>query len=225
LPGLQSLLFLAFLLLLLPSAAIRSARRLRMAGTEGTPRPVPSRVRVWSSSLALQGMLLLAAWYTGRGFDYRIFHASAIGAAEIGAAVATLGILFLLRARIRARRPAEERKNLAVYRLSPRTPLEWTLWTATVLVASVAEEAAYRGVGMSILWYSLGNPWLAAPICAAAFALAHAVQGWRSMVAIFQIGLLMHALVAVAGTLVLAMAVHAAYDCVAGVLIARENGA
>jgi len=91
-----------------------------------------------------------------------------------------------------------------------------------VLVASVAEEAAYRGVGMSILWYSLDNPWAAALLCATAFALALWVQGWRSAIAIFQIALVLHALVEVTGTLVLAMAVHAIYDFVAGSRIARE---
>jgi membrane protease YdiL (CAAX protease family) len=92
----------------------------------------------------------------------------------------------------------------------------------TVLVAGVAEEMAYRGVTMTILWYALGNPWAAALVCAVAFALAHATQGWKSGVIIFVIGLLMHGLVAITGTLVPAMIVHVAYNLIAGGLIVRE---
>jgi membrane protease YdiL (CAAX protease family) len=92
-----------------------------------------------------------------------------------------------------------------------------------VLAASVAEEAAYRGVGMSILWYYLGNPWLAALLCAAAFSLGHSTQGWKSASVIFAMALAFHGLVALTGTLVLAMVVHAIYDFVAGDRIRRDT--
>ncbi len=51
----------------------------------------------------------------------------------------------------------------------------------------VAEEIGYRGVAMSILWYSLGSRWLAGFICAAAFAAAHWIQGAKSGVVLFAI--------------------------------------
>lgn len=89
-------------------------------------------------------------------------------------------------------------------------------------MASVREEIAYRGVAMSILWYSLGNPWIAALICAIAFAAAHWAQGAKSGVFIFFLALMMHGLVAITGTLILAMVVHGIYDFVAGYLISRE---
>ena len=111
---------------------------------------------------------------------------------------------------------------MLVYFIAPRSPREWLLWTGTVLVASVAEEAAYRGVGMSILWYALGNPYAAVAICSAAFALAHWTQGWKSAAVIFVMALVMHALVAFTGTLILAMLVHGIYDLVAGYFIAKE---
>jgi membrane protease YdiL (CAAX protease family) len=109
-----------------------------------------------------------------------------------------------------------------VYKLAPRTPRQWALWALAIACASIAEEAFYRGVGMSILWYSLGNPWISALLCAAAFAVAHSVQGLRSTVFIGLIALVKHALVAITGTLLLAMLVHAVYDLIAGWLIARE---
>jgi membrane protease YdiL (CAAX protease family) len=137
-------------------------------------------------------------------------------------AAAALLACFALRQVLRALQPEEQRRRMMVYFLAPRSPREWVGAMAAILVASVAEEAAYRGIGMTILWYWLGNPWLAATLCAFAFALAHWVQGFRSGVFIFALALVMHALCVLTGTLVLAMIVHALYDFVAAGLIARE---
>jgi membrane protease YdiL (CAAX protease family) len=169
-----------------------------------------------------QGALLLLAWLTGRSFDYHLFLVGSLGAREILAAFAALAACFVLRSLARAFRSEEERRKMAVYLLAPRSPREWALWTGTVMLASVAEEAAYRGVGMSILWYSLGNPWAAAFICATAFSLAHWAQGWKSAAVIFALAMVMHGLVALSGTLVLAMMVHATYDFVAGYRIGQD---
>lgn len=170
----------------------------------------------------MQCVLLFLAWRTGSGFDFDIFAAPAVTARDAVTALAALAACFVLRSLARSIHSEEERRRLMVYSLAPRTPREKALRTATVLVASVAEEAAYRGVGMSILWYALGNPWPAALVSALAFALAHWTQGWKSGIVIFCIALVFHGLVAVTGTLVLAMGVHAIYDFVAGYLIARE---
>ena len=75
---------------------------------------------------------------------------------------------------------------------------------------------------MSILWYVFGSPWPAVLICALGFAAAHWSQGWKSVLAIFLIALVAHALVWFTNTLVLMMIVHAAYDFIAGYLIARD---
>ena len=98
-------------------------------------------------------------------------------------------------------------------------------WRATVLmigVTAVSEEVAYRGVGHALLWWMFGNGYLAAGLAAAGFAGAHAVQGRKSMAMIFVTALVMHALVAVTGTLFLAIVVHAAFDLYAGWRIAVE---
>jgi membrane protease YdiL (CAAX protease family) len=222
LPGTASLIFLVYLLGVLSWAGIRSARRLRDARASDAVEPLPSRQAIWIGTLASQSVLLVLAWLTGRGFDYRIFALPSLGAREIGAALVALAAFFGLRAISRALRSEEERRAMTVYRLAPRTASEWSAWTTTVLVASVAEEAGYRGVGMAILGYSLGDPWLAALISATAFALAHWTQGGKSAVVIFAMALVMHGLVAFTGTLILAMAVHAVYDFVAGYRIALE---
>ncbi len=53
-------------------------------------------------------------------------------------------------------------------------------------------------------------------------ALAHAAQGWRSARWVFRFGLVMQGLVALTGTLALAMVVHLLYDLIASTLIAAE---
>lgn len=222
LPGTPSLVFLAYLLVLLPWLAFRSTRRLKGTREGGAQPALPSREAIWFSTLFSLGILFLLSWLVGRGFGYEIFAVPSVGWRDLGAAVLALGACFAIRAVLRAVRPDDERRRLLVYKLVPRTGREWALKSATILAAGVAEEVAYRGVGMSILWYALGNPWLAALICATAFALAHWTQGFKSGMAIFAIALVMHALVAATGTLVLAMVVHALYDLGAGYLIARQ---
>lgn len=167
--------------------------------------------------------MLVFALAVGAGFGFEPFYGvSSIGFVEVGAAVLALGFCFLLRFMVRALRSEQERRRLLVFRIAPRTRQEWALWIVTILSASVIEEIVYRGVAMSILWYMLGNAWIAALISAIGFAGAHWTQGAKSGAMIFFIGLIMQGLVAVTATLVLAMIVHAAYDLVAGYLIARE---
>ena len=217
-PGTPSIVFLGYLLLFLPWAAFRSRRRVEAMKGAYTPR---SREAIWIGTLISQGVLLTLAWLVGRGFDYEFFALPALTIRHVGIALLALAVCFGLRAISRAIRSADERKSMAVYAWAPRSPKEWTLWTAAVLLASVAEEVAYRGVGMSILWYTFGNPWVAVFLMAAAFALAHATQGWKSAAIIFAVALTMHALVALTETLILAMVVHAVYDFVTGYGIAR----
>jgi len=220
LPNTASLLFLFYLLLYLPWLARQSAARLRAMREAAAPGP--SRERIWLSALIGQALLLLLAVLAGRSFGYPFFALPALGAREIGAAVAALALYLGLRALSRAWRTEEERRRMMVYFLAPRTPRDWLLWTATVVAASIAEEVAYRGVGMWILEWSLGNAWIAALISAIAFALAHWTQGVKSGLVIFAMALVMQGLVQWTGTLLLAVIVHATYDFIAGVRISRD---
>jgi membrane protease YdiL (CAAX protease family) len=222
LPGFPALAFLAYLLLVLPWAGFRGWQRFRQRPADAHVRTLPSREAIWRGTLLSQLALLCFSWLVGRSFDYRLFGLPRPGIREAMAGASALALLFALRAILRALRPERDRAGLMVYRIAPRTRREWTLWIACVIAASIAEEAAYRGVGMAILWYSLGSPWPAALLCALAFALAHMGQGRASTVVIFAVALVMHALVAFTSTLVLAMIVHLIFDLVAGIRIARE---
>jgi membrane protease YdiL (CAAX protease family) len=221
-PGIPAVVFLIYLLGFLPWISFRSARKLRVP-REGTPdKALPSREMVWIGTLVSLGLLLWMSWLAGSSFDYPFFAVPTLGVREIGAAALALAVCLALRSVSRATRTEDERRKMTVYLLAPRTGRELTLWAATVVMASVSEEIAYRGVGMAILWHSLGNPWIAALVSATAFALAHWTQGWKSALVVFGIALAMHGLVAFTGTLVLAMIVHAVYDYVAGYRILLE---
>ncbi|HUR29599.1 MAG TPA: CPBP family intramembrane glutamic endopeptidase [Planctomycetota bacterium] len=221
-PGPPALALLAYLLVFLPYAAFKSARRLHAIESGASSDLLPTRSSVWISTSAMLATLLAFSWWVGDGFGFRIFAVRGIGVREILAASGALLSLFALRALTRRLRTDEERRKLVVYKLAPRDKREWILWTVTVLLASVAEEAAYRGVALQTLWDSLGNPWIAALLCSLAFAAAHCVQGVKSVIMIFAVALVMHALVAFTRTLVLAMLVHAVYDLVAGWQIRKE---
>ena len=221
-PGVPSLIFLFFLLVLLPWAALRSAKRVK--GMSGGPTSLPAsmRSRVLFGTILTQAFLLAIAWLTARDFGYRPFAVSTVDGRAIGMAILALAVTLVMRQIARATRSEAERRTMFVYRMAPRTGGEAALFVLVAIMAGVAEEAAYRGVAVQILWYSLGSQTAAILISALAFTVAHATQGWKSGVVIFGIALVMHALVAFSGTLVLAMIVHTTYDLIAGYRISRE---
>lgn len=220
--GIPSQVFLVCLFIVLPWMAFRSARRLHaLHSVRGDGGAIP-RESVWLGTLVMQALLLALAWATARSYGSDIFEVPLVGLRELLIGAGALAACVAVRALLHAVRSEEERRALAVYAIAPRTAREWGLWTATVLVASVAEEAAYRGVGVAILWYWLGSPTVAVLLCATAFTLGHWVQGAKSGVAIFFIALVMHGVVRLTGTLFIAIAVHAIYDFIAGYLIARD---
>jgi len=201
---------------------VRSARRLgpwlRTPGT-GTTR---ERLLIWGNTVLAQAMLLLLAWLAGRSFGFRFFVPVGTRVRDAAAAAAALLACFLLREAARRLRTEEERRTMAVHRLAPRSASEWAAWSVVAVAAAVAEEIAYRGVGVAVLQDWSGSLGLAILVSATAFAVAHALQGWKSAVVIFGFALVMHALVLATGTLLFAMAVHLIYDVVAALAIARE---
>lgn len=210
--GTESLLFLVFVVVLIPLAARQTSLRLK---SQVPGRPV-TRLSYWKSAVLFQGLLFFLAWVAGSSFDYKFFAVPHLTATDVLLSVAALGACLGLRLLARLVRSPEEWKKLSVFERAPRNSAELAWFVAAVLSASVTEEVAYRGVGWSILWYSLGDPWISAAIMAVAFALAHWNQGWKSGIVIVAFAAVFHALVWATETLVLAMVVHAAYDFYAG---------
>ena len=219
------ILLLASLLVVLPWLAWRSALQLRAArsGTEapGTP-PLPSRSGIFIGTLILLSSLFLLAWLTGRTFGFDPFHIERLGTRDLLAGLAALAGAFGLRWVSQAIRTESERRNLPAFALMPRTSTEWGLYLATAASAGIAEETAYRGVGMALLTWSTGSPVLSAAVLSVAFGLAHLTQEWKSVAIVIAMALLMHGLVAFTGTLVIAMVVHTVYDVIAGILGSRD---
>lgn len=115
------------------------------------------------------------------------------------------------------------RRDRFVHLVAPRTLGERVLWAGVSVAAGVAEELAYRGVLFAILAPFVGVPG-AVFLTALAFAAGHLAQGWQAapVVLVFAVGF--HLLVLVSGTLVIAMAVHTAYDLIAGLAIGHLAG-
>jgi membrane protease YdiL (CAAX protease family) len=232
--GVISGVFLLYMLVLLPWVAFRSAsvfnapratdRRADVMDA-AAPTPVPSRARIYTHSLAALAPLFALAWLTARTVDYHLFAFPRAGVKELAAGAGALLFQFGMMGVNLGVRSRDEIRDMAVNRLMPRTARERLLYSACSIAAGIAEEAAYRGVLMSILWLALGNPWLTVFISATAFALAHALQGWKSMLVIFVMACSMHALAWYTGTLVVAMAVHAVYDLVAPTILRKTSPA
>jgi membrane protease YdiL (CAAX protease family) len=214
--------FLVWLLVLLPWLAVNSARHLRRVKADPGSTPLPPRTRIFAGTLIMLGILLFLSWLTARQAGFDLFALPVFGAREAAVGAATFLVYLLLRQVSRALRTPEERRKMPVYALLPRTAPEWNMYVATSIAAGVAEEAAYRGVAMLLLTPLLGSAWPAALVSATAFALGHILQQWKSVVVIFAMALAMHALVALTGTLVIGMVVHAAYDLFAGFYGSRE---
>ncbi len=221
-PGAPSLCFLAFLFVVWPWISIRSAREMLAARGRSGGFSARARETSWKSTLVTQIASGLFAWWVGNGFGLDLFAVPSLGWRELLAAIGALAVHLSLRAALRAICGEAERRQLPVYAIAPRGRREWKLWCATVLIASVSEEIAYRGVAMAILWWTIGNAWVAALLAAFAFSIAHVLQGWKSMATIFLMSLVMQALVMYTHTLLLAMIVHAVYNFIAGARIRRE---
>jgi hypothetical protein len=113
------------------------------------------------------------------------------------------------------RKAVEQRKRVASL-FMPQNALERAWWITVATLAGVSEEITWRGVQTTLLAIVLGNFVVASVVCAVMFGLAHFMQGWKSVGIVVVFALVFQALVWLSGTLLLAMAVHAAYDITAG---------
>ncbi len=118
------------------------------------------------------------------------------------------------------RRSVEEHKP--TWRLfAPATRRERRMWVALSLSAGIGEELVWRGVLPALIAAVTGSLAIGIGLSLVSFALAHAIQGLRSVLAIAAIAGAFHALVFISGSLYVAMVVHFVYDVIAGFSYAR----
>lgn len=206
-PG--SWFFLAFLLLGVPAGAFATARRTRSAAG---PARFVARQQVYVNAMASQALIFGLAWVAGRLQGLRLLAGVRPTPADYLAGAATLAIMGLMAWVSKVIRTEDERRRMWVLGLLPRTRREGALFTLVAAAASVSEELAYRGVGFALCTILTGSALAGAAISAMAFAAAHFPQGVRSMGIIFVIALVKQELVAVTGTLWIAIGVHFVYD-------------
>jgi membrane protease YdiL (CAAX protease family) len=198
----------------LPLLALKSARVLGGSGSI----PV-SRRRVFIQTMVLQVLLFALALAAAGEHRIRIWRTPprplvAWLAAALFLAIALGSVKWRWSAR-----PQHQKERL--YAMLPHNGRELMIFALVCITAGVGEEVVYRGAATPLLFLLTGDLMTAALMSAIAFALAHAVQGWRAMIAVFGIALAAQALVNFSRSLIPAMAVHASYDFVLGVLVPR----
>jgi membrane protease YdiL (CAAX protease family) len=202
--------FLFWVFAAMPAISIRSWYRIK----SGKPL-APKRYRylvLIALELVLLGLSLLAARENGLDLFPAILPEFWWWLAA-AAYLATLGIQI----RRGWRRITPERKKRARIFL-PETPEEFAYWIPISLLAGICEEAAYRGSAFQILSNISGSAALALIVCVVGFGLIHAAQGWRGILGTMLIGVLFHITVLLTHGLYVAMAFHAAYDLMIGIL-------
>jgi membrane protease YdiL (CAAX protease family) len=217
--NLVNFIFLVVLFVLTPRGALRSARLLRRAQAEG--QVIPRTRMALSTAFALAVLWFLSS-INAQSREVSLFALPSLGVREIGIGLAALAILLLAIPISRAMRDEAEERRRLLYSFAPRNGREYAIFALIAVMAGIAEEAAYRGVAVWILTPIFGSIVPAIFLSAMAFAVAHAVQGGKTMGIVFGIALVFHGLVYLTGTLVIAMVVHTVYDLIAGAVAGRR---
>lgn len=210
----SGLAFAFVVCILLPLAAIRSARR---APSEVIDVRMSRRLRTIVILVALGAIAMVVADRN----DITLFprHQHDTSHVTLGAGV-LLAILALTELQLRSS-TIEERRRLWARQLIPESAGARFVWLVSSVLAGATEEIIFRGVLFALLVALTGNVTIAAAVSAAAFTLAHYRQGWKNMGFVAAIALLFQWLVIATASLVPAIAVHALYNIARGVRASR----
>jgi membrane protease YdiL (CAAX protease family) len=193
--------------ILIPISAIRSKKLLET-------RPLPARRRYFRAVVIQVAMLTLISIAVAWPERIRLFPPTRppLQAVLAGALMLVIAVAF---GWTRWKKAVAERKRVVAL-FMPLNASERAFWVASAMLAGFGEEVTWRGVQTALLVRLTGNLVIAAAICVAMFAIAHAIQGWKSVGIIAVFAAAFHALVWLAGSLYVAMAVHFVYDLIAG---------
>ena len=200
---------------MMPLSVVKSARR---------PTPALERQRISQRLknvlflLVLFAIAVFVAWKDGISLFPRI----PVTARLVAMCAAVLAAILSMAELLLAARTPEERKRLWVKQIIPRTAAERAVWLLSSAVAGVTEEAIFRGVFFVLVSALTKSVIAGALISAIVFAIAHYRQGRKSVVMIGLFALLFQWLIIMSGSLVPAMAVHALYDMIRGLVAGRR---
>lgn len=199
---------------MIPWLAWKSRRRV-----QDPSRPLPAPIKYFQSQTIMLAIFGALSLVTAERQDLDLFPR-----AWPSIWVALAGVLMYAVA-VSAMRPywrrAVEKKKRSVQLFMPDSPAERAWWVVVAVLAGISEEITWRGVQFALLTYLFGNPWIGALASAVMFGLGHIIQGWRSVLLISGFALAFQLLVALSGSLYVAMLVHAAYDITAGFTYGR----
>jgi len=214
-PGSISVLgwaFVVFVTFVVPWAVVRNRESaLAMAA-------IPLAFRFYAMLLP-QVVLGVLALVTGFVEGIELFPARAPSLMSWLAGAAFLGVALVLVRPHWRRSIAEDKPAWRLF--APTNGHERRMWIFLSLSAGVGEELVWRGVLPSLIALVTGSFAIGVTLSVISFALAHAIQGMRSVFAIAGIAAAFHALVFISGSLYPAMVIHFAYDVVAGFSYAR----
>jgi membrane protease YdiL (CAAX protease family) len=186
----------------------------------------PHRARrwLWSTFLCLMWLLttLGVLLWAIKERAWRALALSAPAGWRLWGSVAVVLIVALLHARsaFRVAKSIQEREKIrnqlgALAPMLPRTGAEFRWFVAVSLTAGIGEEFLCRGY---LIWAF--NHWLewwaAAAASLAVFSLGHSYQGVRGVLHAGLAGIFMTLVVAISGSLLPAMAIHALVDIGSG---------
>lgn len=206
-------MLLVFAGVLLPILIVWSARRIGSG-----PLPI-SRIRFYKQTILFQLVLATLCMWTAR---MHCILAMPLPQRPLlswsAAALMYVLTVVMLKLRWPSRKEASKRR---LYDILPHNRRELVPYVFVCIVAGAAEELVYRGVMTELLQRIVGMAVVTIVLVSISFAVAHAMQGWRSVAGIFVIALACHALVWLAQSLIPVMVVHFAYDLTAGILVPR----
>lgn len=202
-----------FLLVVLPALAVLQARMLR--DVDELPR-MPVYLSSMITLAVLATLSVGAAFGAGLPPDrlgLLLPDAGEAVAWTAGTTAAGIGYVFLCKA-------LGVRETPITLHLLPRTPRERAGFAGLSLAAGLCEELIYRGFLFGALMVATWGSAVATLVSAAAFGLVHGYQAPAGVARAAVLGVLLTAPVLATGSLLPAMAAHAAIDLLAGLVFA-----
>jgi membrane protease YdiL (CAAX protease family) len=202
--------FLLIVLVVVPGLGVAGYLRIR----SGKPlRPKRQRYRI---IIVVQSAILLITLWAAHREGIELLGRQ-WGRPEIWLMTAGYAGLIVWRGRHTWARMSAARLEKA-RRLLPDDPSLMRLWVGIAAMAGISEECAYRGLAYQLLVRMSLLPELAVLVCVVCFAIGHMTQGWRGVLGTFLLALIFHGLIFLTHALYLAIAFHAAFNLIVGVI-------